>query len=65
MDSNNINVMTKEESMFFDIVHNIRNMRPLTKEMIESINSMSDIDKIKLIMTYDSMLTWINTLIER
>jgi hypothetical protein len=56
--------MTAEQKTFYFIVYTIRNMKPLTTEMIECIHNMPHNDKMEIIMTYNSMLVWIGTLLE-
>ena len=46
-------------------IHEIRNMNLLDKEMINNIRNMSNEDKMKIILTYNEILSWITNIIER
>jgi len=39
-----------------NILHDIRNMRPLTKEQITIIRKMTAEEKMEIILTYDSIM---------
>jgi hypothetical protein len=45
------------------ILHDIRNMKLLTKEQLATILKMSDQEKMEVILTYDSIMHSINDII--
>ena len=45
------------------IIHDIRNMRQLTKEMIIQIQNMNDEEKMQLILTYNEVIIYVNELL--
>ena len=47
------------------IILNIKNCEELDKEDINNIRNMSNEDKMKIILTYNEMLSWITDVIER
>jgi hypothetical protein len=48
-DSNN---STNKNKVFHKIIHDIRNMKPLTNEIINSINNMTHDEKMDIIISY-------------
>ncbi len=45
------------------IIHDIRNMRQLTKEMIIQIQNMNDEEKMQIILTYNEVIISVNELL--
>lgn len=45
------------------IIHDIRNMRQLTKEMIQQIQNMTDEEKMQIILTYNEVIISVNELL--
>ena len=49
----------------YRIILNIKNCKSLDKEDINNIRNMSNEDKMKIIITYNEILTWISDIITR
>jgi hypothetical protein len=47
----------------YRIIINIKNFKALDKEDINNIRDMSNEDKMKIILTYNEMLTWVSDII--
>jgi len=45
------------------ILHDIRNMKIMSKDQIDSIRKMSDQEKMELILAYDSVMHSINDIV--
>ena len=62
----------KEDKMINDIttdlykrcIHDIRNMKPLDKEMINNIRNMSNEEKMNIIISFNDMVGYIKEIIE-
>ena len=52
----NTKINTHVQTSFQKCTHEIRNMKPLTKELINEIKNMSSIEKIEIILLYDEIL---------
>jgi hypothetical protein len=48
----------------YRIIINIKNCEELDKEDINNIRNMSNEDKMKIILTYNEMLSWITDIIK-
>ena len=49
----------------YRFILNIKNFKALDKEDINNIRIMSNEDKMKIILTYNEMLSWVSDIIER
>jgi ligand-binding sensor protein len=49
----------------YRIILNIKNCKELDKEDINNIRNMSNEGKMKIILTYNEILSWISNIIER
>lgn len=52
------------EKMFNKIIHDIRNMKLLNKDMINAIEKMPNENKMTIILTYNNVLEHINTILD-
>ncbi len=48
------------ENRLYKIIHEIKNMRKLSKETIEEIKRMNCEEKMKIIEVYNEMVSYIN-----
>jgi hypothetical protein len=62
---NNNNYKMNNVNDAYRIILNIKNCEELDKEDINNIRNMSNEDKMKIILTYNEMLSWITDVIER
>jgi hypothetical protein len=51
-----ISTMKQDDIFLKQYLHDIRNYKRLTSEMIRNISKMSDEDKMTIILLYDSMM---------
>ncbi len=52
------------DKVFYSILHEIRNMKPLTPEMMRSINDMTSDDKMEIIRAYQDVVEFVKTLFD-
>ena len=45
-------------------IHEIRNIKPLDKEMINNIRNMSNEEKINIIITFNEMIRYLKDILE-
>ena len=45
-------------------IHDIRNIRPLDKEMINNIRNMSNEEKMNIIITFNDIIEYLKDIIE-
>lgn len=50
--------------LFIKYLDNITSIRPLNKEMIDSVRNMSDENKMAIIITFNNVLESVSTFIE-
>jgi hypothetical protein len=53
------------DDLFHTILHEIRNMKQLTPEMMRNIRDMSTDRKMEIIQTYQEVIEVIQTMIDR
>ncbi len=53
-----------DNPILYKIIHDIRNMRELTKEMIQQICNMSHEEKMQIIITYNEVLMSVDELLQ-
>ena len=49
--------MNQDDILLEQYLHDIRNYKQLTPEMIQNIRTMNNEDKMKIILLYDSLMT--------
>ena len=52
-----ISTMNQDDILLEQYLHDIRNYKQLTPEMIQNIRTMNNEDKMKIILLYDSLMT--------
>lgn len=52
-----ISTMNQDDILLKQYLHDIRNYKQLTPEMIQNIRKMNNEDKMTIILLYDSMMT--------
>ena len=52
-----ISTMNQDDILLKQYLHDIRNYKQLTSEMIHNISKMSDEDKMTIILLYDNMMS--------
>jgi len=62
---NNNNYKMNIVNDVYRIILNIKNCEELDKEDINNIRNMSNEDKMKIILTYNEMLSWITDVIKQ
>ena len=50
--------------IFYKMLNNINNFKLLTSEEIEHIKQLSDEEKLQIILTYNSIVEWVNVMLE-
>lgn len=53
-----------DNPILYKIIYDIRNMRELTKEMIQQICNMTHEEKMQVIITYNEVLLSVNELFQ-
>ena len=53
-----------ERNLLTKYIHNIRNLRPLNKDMINNINYMTNDEKMDIILTFNDVVEQLTEIIE-
>jgi len=53
-----------DKDRFNNLLNNINDFKLLTSEEIEQIKQLSDEEKMQIILTYNSIVEWVNVMLE-
>ena len=53
-----------DKDIFYKLLNNINDFKLLTSEEIEHIKQLNDEEKMKIILAYNSVVEWVNVILE-